>query len=384
MKSLSCNQVSRSLWRYIDRELVANDVSAISVHLRGCDRCQALYHERSREASQYRMTFVESPFGEHFVSKLSQRMKQEELGSGMIRDGSLQVSDLREDGPWSADASPGDASPGLSEDSVFTRRRFRRAATVAAMLLLIPTVVIIGIVFNPPRSKLLGTFEVEDGLVTESRLGSDGKRISQTVEDGVLTPGRILTVPQDVVARLTLHSRVPGENTTISLFGPAELSLSKGAAPEVFSAVLESGVLEANVAPCREGEIFEIVTANALATVVGTRFELRFLDGFTRLAVWSGTVRFQARTGAETAAVPVTRESGSFRVGKDSVVPECDPPLPVPSLAEQPYEPVDVEERFETSGSGPEDPTGTSNGEAPVPSSAPDLDTPFSPSEAER
>jgi len=373
MKSFSCNQVGRDLWRYIDRELAATDVSGISAHLRHCDRCRGLYHERAREASQYRMTFLESPFGEHFVNKFRKRMKQEGLSSGPSRNGSLRGNDLTKDGQWNDDTSSvadGTSSTlGLPVDSVFTRRRFRRAATVAAMLFLIPTVVVIGIVFNPPRKISLGSFEAEEGFVTKGGIGSDGELIFQTVADGSLTPGCVLTVPQGVVARLALRSPAPGETTAISLSGPAELQLSKDAGPKAFDAVLKYGSLEASVAPRREGETFEIVTANARATVVGTRFALEFHDGVTRLDVWRGEVRFQAREAFGRAGVRVTRDSGPFRLSEDSVGPEPD--LPSTSA----LEPPEVEE---SSGPAAADPVGAQRGKTPAPPSAPDLDNPVS------
>jgi hypothetical protein len=235
------------------------------------------------------------------------------------------------------------------------------------MLFLIPTVVVIGIVFNPPRSISLGTFEAEEGCVTEGRIGSDGERISWTVEDGFLTPGHFLTVPQGVAARLALRSRAPGETTTISLFGPVELHLSKDAGPKAFNAVLQYGSLEANVAPRRKGETFEIVTANALATVVGTRFALEFHDGVTRLAVWHGEVRFQGREASRRAGVRVTRDSGPFRLSEDSVGPEPD--LPSTSAVERP----EVEESSVPEAAGP---VGAPSVKTPAPPSAPDLDNP--------
>jgi hypothetical protein len=384
MKSFSCSHIDRSLWRYIDRELAASDVSAISAHLRDCDGCRELYHERAREARQYRVAFLDSPFGERFVSKFSERMKREGLSAGSIRKGGQWRKDPRKERLWTEDVarmaqglSPTDsnASSELPVDSGFTRRRFRRAATVAAMLFLIPTVVVIGIVFNPPHAIPLGTFEAEKGSLTESRIGIDGELISKTVEDGFLTPGCVLTVPPGVVARLALRARAPGDVTEISLSGPAELRLSKDAGPKAFTAVLEYGILEASVAPRREGETFEIFTANALAAVVGTRFELEFRDGLTSLVVWHGEVRFQAREAL--TGVRVVRESGRFRLNPGSVRPEPDASPPAVPAAEPPPE-------AETSAAEPADSVHPPSRKPHVPSSAPDLDTPFVPAEAER
>jgi anti-sigma factor RsiW len=296
MKSVSCSDVDHNLWRYIDRELSAGDLSAISAHLRGCEPCRAQYHEWAREASQYRRVLVEAPFGEGFVSRLRHRMRDEGLFATSRR-------------------SPFEAFS-------FHRRRVRRIATVAAMLILIPIVVVVGFLSNLPGPLQLGSFESEGGPVGFLPAGASEQKAMRQMKSGVYAAGAAFVVPRGAVATLHLGSPSLNDDSILKLTGPARFVIDPEATKAVFRARLSSGVLRADVARRALAEPFAITTENARVMVLGTEFELSALEARTVLRVWNGIVAFQGIDALPgKAPVDVTREKGPYVVEKGAMQP---------------------------------------------------------------
>ena len=131
MKPYTCADVDRGLWLYIDRELSASELAKISSHLRDCAPCSALYHDRAREARQYRLAFSETPFGDKFAGRLRHKMVEEGHYGGMEPVPTAL--------PERSDARPRDRSSSSRGWGLFWlhRGRRRRLVTVAAMLCMI-------------------------------------------------------------------------------------------------------------------------------------------------------------------------------------------------------------------------------------------------------
>jgi hypothetical protein len=297
MKPLSCLDVDQSLWRYIDRELSASEIAAISVHLKNCEPCRAQYHEWSREASQCRTVLSDTPFGEAFVGRLRQRM----------RDDGLFASSRR---------SPMEA---LS----FHRRRVRRIATVAAMLFLIPVVVVVGILSNLKDPIQLGHFATEGGAVSFVPAGAQpGGEGARRVAAGFYGAGDAFVVPAGAVVTLRLGSPSRREDSLLKLTGPARFEIEPHATKVDFRARLASGLLSADVARRALIEPFSIATEIARVGVLGTEFDLSALDDRTELRVRNGLVAFQGLGALPgKATVRVTREKGPYVVMRGEVQP---------------------------------------------------------------
>ena len=77
MDPTTCEKAKAVLWRYIDRELSARELGAVSVHLRGCEACRQIYEQQSREAKLYRLALAENPFGDEFVESFRVRWRAE-------------------------------------------------------------------------------------------------------------------------------------------------------------------------------------------------------------------------------------------------------------------------------------------------------------------
>ncbi len=329
MKPISCTEVDRSLWLYIDRELSAGGLQAISAHLRECDACRGMYHERALEASQYRMAFLDSPFGDDFVAKLTKRMESERLLESSSRPGGEHPGVSR--GGWRGlhgDRPRGDGEGGVRSPLSATHRgRFRRLVTVAAMLLLIPAIVIVGIVFDGPMPESLGTLYAESGEVTLGRVGEAGRSLPDVVEvtsPSALFAGSVCRVDRGAVARLQLASQSPGGRgalSTLVLDGPAIFAVDAKASRSSFHGTLEEGALKAKVAPRGLSEPFVIRTPHATATVVGTLFELLVTRDETRLSVVEGKVKLRSIEGLPDQGVEVTRSSGSFAARRGATQP---------------------------------------------------------------
>ena len=62
MEPLTCAEVEKSLWRYVDRELSAADLAAVSGHLDSCAACRSIYHEHAQDAHLCRVALGEAAF----------------------------------------------------------------------------------------------------------------------------------------------------------------------------------------------------------------------------------------------------------------------------------------------------------------------------------
>jgi hypothetical protein len=295
--TVSCPDVDQNLWRYIDRELSASALAAISSHLRACETCQGLYHERAREASQYRMVFVDSPFGEPFVVKLKRRLRQE------------------------APAAPGGASGRQKLTGFFSlrHRKVRRALAVAAMLVLIPVVILIGFLQKSSETRWLGSFEAKnEGKV--SLFAPDAPRddnVSLPLQNrGRYGPGYGIGVPKGEEAYLDY-----GESQ-ITLHGPAFLRMDANSTRDRFVAYLDTGKLEAKVAPLSRDQDFVIRTDHAVARVVGTRFTVDARDKETILDVQEGIVKFQSASVLPGTHLKSVEAGQSYRMHEDAEDPE--------------------------------------------------------------
>lgn len=308
MNSVSCFEVERNLWRYIDRELSAGELSGISSHLKLCEGCRSLYYERSREARQYRLAFPETPFGEVFVSKVVKRMKEEGL--------------------FSSSPGPGastQAGAGSSLPLIFLERRYRRAIAIAAMLLLIPVVVLVGIIFNGSMSGRPAARSVARSLGTmqyENRGTNGGTKLKPRD----LLPGSSFEVLPEQTLRIRLGSPERPNVAQMELRGPGRFTLDDQATLRDFKASLEEGKLGAKVSKRAPGDSFVLRTPHAVATVVGTQFMLDVTSAWTDLKVEDeeGKVDYRARAALPgQGTVQVTKKTGPYRV-------RYEEPLPVP------------------------------------------------------
>ncbi|MBI4602990.1 MAG: FecR domain-containing protein [Planctomycetes bacterium] len=360
MTPTPCQDVDRALWRYIDREISASDLAAISSHLKECARCRDLYHERSREASRYRMAFLGSPFGPKFMARFRQRAAEEGLYSA-----EAAPPGHRRRGPKGDRASGGEV--GAWDSPTFSRRRIYRIATVAAMVLLIPLAVIVGIFFHGSPPAALGDFTAEGGPVGVSRIdAAEGLEPRSTrARRGDIFPGSLIRVADGATAFLRLAAPRPGPDSTVSLEGPAQLLIEAGATRRRLSARLEQGTLTATVTRLGSGELFSVTTPHARSTVMGTVFKLKVLDGRTVLSVLEGKVRFQALRGLPgQGSVDVTDAAGAFEVAEGESAP--GPVAAAPAAARS-----DAAGRGEAAARSPAAEVGQGGPEGPVDPAAP-------------
>ena len=296
MNPLTCEEVDQRLWRYVDRELPAGNIAVVSSHIEACEPCRGLYHERSREASQYRQAFHDNVFGERFVQTCLSRLKEE----GLLDEGGRSR-------PW--------------------KRRFplRALAAAAALLILVPLVVVL-VVFSV-RSAPVGSFEVVGVPVNTGRLGEAGEL---RVQDGDVTrgsclPGDVFQVPEDSRVDLRWGAADGSPMSMCSVKGPATFWLPPGVERGKLLIWLDRGILEAQVVKLTEGQSFAVDTQHARASVVGTEFRLQASGDRTSLVVREGVVRFESRTWREPTGRGtrlVAPEDGEWIVRKDGAALE--------------------------------------------------------------
>jgi hypothetical protein len=262
MKPISCKAVTERLWRYVDRELPASDLAAISAHVGLCESCRTLYHEKAREARRYREAFLDSPFGEGFVTKVVTQMRAESM-LGPERRGSRSLQG----------------------------GRFRALVGLAALLLLVPVLVAVVVLSLQPRP--IGSFEVMGSPVRIGRLVRDGSYDLREVgaSRGLYFAGGAFSVPEG--SRLVLRPGLPSSEaqTTCSLTGNAFFYVDPRAERRLFKIFLQVGSLEAHVRRLEPEESYEVETPHATVTVVGTAFRLHVQGDRTVLSVDEGTVR---------------------------------------------------------------------------------------------
>jgi hypothetical protein len=294
-----CVSTRERLWRYIDRELTAPELSEISGHLKTCPDCGREYEARAREAKLYRLAFVEAPFGEGFVNRFRKRLAAEALPA---HDPSKVQVPERSRGRRSSGGGAGTFFFGRS------RGFFGRVALAAALL-----VIASSMFFGLRKESSLGSIDPSDAsgavMVRGDRL------LPASVKS--LRPGDAFRVPEaGDILRLSLH-----DGSKVSLSGPAQMRINPLSRPRgIFRADLDQGRLTANVRKRPEQE-FEVWTPHAVARVIGTEFTLSVGPSETLLVVRRGKVWFRSRR--ETEWIEVVPASGPCRVidGAAPVVP---------------------------------------------------------------
>lgn len=302
MKSRLCDFVEQNIWRYIDRELSARNVSEISGHLRGCQRCHKLFESRAREASLYRLAYVESPFGDGFAERFEEAF-QDELDEASFQEGQAEI---------------------FTFNPPVKHRRMAILASIAAMLL----VVLIGALL--PRgggsgregagrtvadggSDRIGVREVGSPRGVDRDLSTaipgvfaDG---SQSEVSAVLVDSQApLRRRPELRAGVVYSAREPTRPVTMNLEDGSRLSfaqvpwrfrISRFTRPGgSFEGVLSEGRVDVSVETRRAGgDVFRIRTPNAIVEVIGTRFtvEVTRFDGMvqTEVSVERGEVSFE-------------------------------------------------------------------------------------------
>jgi hypothetical protein len=241
----------------------------------------------AREAKLWRLTFLDSPFGASFVDRFRDRF-----------------SDQRLDGLY-----PAFPEEELKRVFTFRSRQTLRFATVAALFLLIPAIVLTGVVLNRRQPSSLGTYRVLEGALE----GEPGWELPAG-EEGHLFPGTTFRIPRECSLLVTLTAEPePGEledsaersvgATRIEVVGPAVFKTAREATAAAFAALLDSGKLEAEVSRRGPGESFNVRTPHAEASVVGTQFSLEVFDDHTDLTVAEGEVAFRPLSSGATGKV---------------------------------------------------------------------------------
>lgn len=352
MDPTTCEKAKAVLWRYIDRELSARELGAVSVHLRGCEACRQIYEQQSREAKLYRLALAENPFGDEFVESFRVRWRAE-----LDRDAVTHRSGAHRMGAHRSGQRRGTLASG---------RPLPRWFAVAAVLVIVPAAIFFTLYFLQPRVHELGRY-VAHGCRVEVKF--EGASQSSSQLGGSFRPGLRFEVPAGCELKVHLERAESSRASELEIVGPAIFSVDRDATPSKFLASLRTGELEARVDPLEPDESFAIVTPDAIVRVVGTRFRLRVLNSDTRLEVWEGEVVLSARgaRGSSPAGEARVRpESGPFRV-----LPRGERPQPVEAPA--------GEEPDASPTGRPADPAvstlpaaGKADGEAPRPGTAGD------------
>ena len=329
----ACKRVQGDLWRYIDRELSAPSLAEISAHLKTCRECQRLFEARSCDVKLYRMAFVGSPFGESFVERFRHRLDgQPAPVAGAVLDGS-SGDDTPEKAARPHRAAPRSLARYLSRGGVLANpRRLLARVALAAALLAIGVSVLIGL--RPDSS--LGTVTVARGEATFRR---GGKALPSPAGD--LRVGDRFTL-DGADDRLIIDLSDASE---LTLSGPADFRIEEGSRSlGRFVGWLERGELRASVSHRGPDQEMRLLTPDAVARVVGTRFTLRVDPSRgTTLEVQEGEVRFHGYGGDEVPVNATTRPSFIARGGEVSSevrshpavgAPEPPAPAPAPALEE--------------------------------------------------
>ncbi|MEM7232042.1 MAG: FecR domain-containing protein [Planctomycetota bacterium] len=305
MSSLSCDHLKADLWRYIDRELPARRIAALSAHLRECDSCRALYEESSREVSQCRAALSDHRFGEEFVERFRGNFERELAGE------TVRV-----------------VSPGFRES--------RLASRLVALLLLVavPALTYVTLIKLSPEAPVLGSYAIDTqanamGVAKVSYTDLGGFRPVSLKQRAELRPGARFEVRADAVLLLDVVRTGERQRAArLRVVGPARFVVNEEATPERFLASLRAGEVQFDVEPRRENESFVVSTPDATTRVIGTSYRLKVLDARTRLEVDEGVVELRARGGSlgEEGVVRVTAgEVFAVRAGPPNPPRKVDP-----------------------------------------------------------
>lgn len=150
------------------------------------------------------------------------------------------------------------------------------------------------------------------GATTWLALGSSGSEVAEVIGGGGLAAGSRVRdgdrLELAAGARLRLDELADGhpDGTRLMVTGPARLRMANEDAARVI--ILDSGTLDASVAPRTPGHPLLVRTPQALATIVGTRFVIAVDAAGTRLDVEEGTVvlaqgEASLQVGANQAAI---------------------------------------------------------------------------------
>lgn len=298
MSRLNCHDVEQELWRYIDRELPASDVAAVSDHLHGCETCRKLYHQCAREANISRGVLCTAVMGSETSGRIVRAMRREGL--------------FRRDGVATRPESPVRPVVGM-----------RGPLALAAACLIVATVGLASWFLGARAPALLGEFRAAGragGVV--SRADRPGAPLAD-FKSGTCLSGNVFVVPDEVELTLELRGSA-GHGASLVVTGPAELAVDPTSTRRSFSAVLEKGLLKASVEPRHAAdEPFVIRTPEAVARVVGTEFVVDVTrEGVTRLEVSRGAVEFRARSSpVGQPAERVTPETGARVVRRGDLTP---------------------------------------------------------------
>lgn len=308
MKKMNCFEVEQDLWRYVDRELPASGVAAVSAHLKSCDACRKLYHDRARDASFCRGVLAAVALGPE---------SSERIVKAMQREGMLHGS------PWEDEKAPAQVVGWLA--------RARGRLALAAACLIVATVGL-GWLLSGDSPAVLGTFEADEPVDRSSEPGMPLERFSS----GSCLAGNIFFVPDGVELTVRLETTAGPSGAILTVTGPARLTLGRGSSAREFAARLDAGVLKAEVQPRQVTEgPFVIRTPEAVVSVVGTAFVIdASVQGVTRLEVSHGAVDFRAvdaPVGQE--GLRVTAETGPRFVRRGDRMPGVPARLPTATVS---------------------------------------------------
>ena len=329
MKDPDCNCSSEVIWRYIDRELPAREMAVVSEQIRGCDNCRSMYEGQALLARSLSTGFVDSPFGESFVARSRERFGSAGLGESS-GDGLRTIQ------------SGTRLLLGYRASSLL---RSRRAKGIAAMLLLVPAMIAIGLLVGPRREQSLGGLRVTGRDEVGVRVaGSSAEVIFIQPQPGSSSfqAGRVYDIPAGTTLSLTLGAGDEGRDPAarLDVAGPARFSTDPDCTPHNFHGNLVSGDLRARVSPRGEGESFRISSGGLhQARVIGTIFVLSARDGATSLTVEEGLVGFGVlgETGDYIEKTKVDPDAGTVTLAAAGILSGIAPAAgPAESGREEP------------------------------------------------
>ena len=268
MNEWTCRDVERDLWRYVDRELAATELAAVSAHLKACAACSAAYHDCVRESRLYRGALLEVALGGDVAARTVAAVQNRDVSAGEV----------------------------VSESRVERWRPFLLAAALLVAVSL--TVLVVQRSGEAPVAHQLGSFSSIGRAVEFERAGQEG--LGEAADAGPCRVGDVYRVAAGSRLRLTFTD---GDgDAAVEAVGPMTLTVGHGTSTQGLRLQQRGGVLYAAVAPRRASETFEVVTEQALVTVVGTEFTVDDREpSSTQLVVTEGTVRLRAlRTEEET------------------------------------------------------------------------------------
>jgi ferric-dicitrate binding protein FerR (iron transport regulator) len=264
------------LWRqmleYLDGTLPADEVQALNARLRSDGELRAV-----------------------FVELLTQQTKLKELAeeAEMLAEEAAALAEPEPENLVHLRELP--ASPLPASRAPRRRPRPRRVpAPLAGLAIAASLALIAGLTWyllQPPR---LARLSATEGTVTIER---GARRFAAHANDLLRSGDRIETAPN---SHATFEYR--GEKTDVSLAEATQLRLDLLNGSKQLQ--LDQGSFEASVAKQKPGNPLKLLTRQAEAIVVGTRFKLLAADDNTRLEVFEGAVRISQGAEGPSLLVP--------------------------------------------------------------------------------